>query len=128
MISLVKTERGHWHRHRDLPALANFVERGPQLFDEVEEVVLVAKGATSVSSSRIFPIKIEAIEFILVHEICQRDQRSLLNLFTFNSHDLYFLSRNKSSSTLFLNIIFKYINKQNFSTYRYLLPIITRDS
>lgn len=108
MISLIETECGHWHRHRDLPTLANFVERGPQLFNEVEEVVLVAEGATSVSGSRIFPIKIEAVEIILVHKICQHDQRFLFKFPSYSILTVRFLRemlRNKSCSTLFLNYI-----------------------
>jgi len=69
VIPLIETERGHRHRHRDLPVFASLVERGPQLLDEVEEVVLITEAATSVGSSRIFPIKIKAVELILVHEI-----------------------------------------------------------
>jgi len=68
VVALVETERSHGYGHGNLPALADFIERGPQLLDKVEEVVLVAEGTASVGSSRIFPIEIKAIETIPIHE------------------------------------------------------------
>jgi len=68
VIALVETERSQGHCHSDLPALADFIERGSQLLDKVEEVVLVAEGSASVGSGWIFPIEIKAVEAISMHE------------------------------------------------------------
>lgn len=75
MVSLVETEGGHRHRHGDLPALTLLVERGPQLLAEVEEVVFVAESAASIGGSRIFPIEIETVEAVSIHEICEQNRR-----------------------------------------------------
>jgi len=68
VIALVETERSQGHCHSDVPALAGFIERGPQFLDKVEEVVLVAEGSASVGSGRIFPIEIKAVEAVPIHE------------------------------------------------------------
>lgn len=68
VISLLKTELGKWHSHCDFPTSTRAIEGSPQLFDEVEEHVLVGEFATAIGCSGVLPVEIESIEVVLLHE------------------------------------------------------------
>lgn len=68
VISFIQSEFRHWYCDCQFPSFLLLVESTSYFFDEVEEIVLVGKPATSVTGSRIFPVEVETVETIFVHK------------------------------------------------------------
>ena len=71
VVALLQPELGHGHGHRDLPALADRVERGSQLSDKLTERILVREAPAAVSSAGVLPVNVQTVELVLVHELCR---------------------------------------------------------
>lgn len=87
VITFVETELGHRYGHRDLPTFSFFIESTFKFLNEVEEIVFIGEFATSVRGTGVFPVEIETVELVFVHEFCKRNEFQIMKI-TIRFNDL----------------------------------------
>lgn len=66
MVSLHQSEVCQRHGGGQLPAFTSSDEGSPQLLDQVQELVFVGEGATTVGCARVLPIQVQTVKVVLV--------------------------------------------------------------